>query len=1402
MSSSGAKAALEGYRKQALYTLACILQPEGHDLVFHPEGTEDLAVYHGKRRLRVVQVKAYTDNLTVSSFSPEKPQSFFHRTAKLALEDGLHIEVVSFGPIGIEIQEAWAGNEKHRASVREKLRGHQFSDTQIDRLFHRLRWQKVDEEALHAKVFDFLRASAVGGDPACSFDLLVQWILSAAERKDTITIVDLITKINAIGRYIAQRSSHHQEWYQSIAPIEDLPPQANSFDQLADEFYKGISTRYAHILAGLDVPRQEKLFAIDDAFAKGTRTVLIHGASGQGKTTLALRYLHDYIPANWRFSIRSVEDKQQATRIANALAGHLRVVAAPMFIHIDVSPRDREWTELVKSLLDEPNIRILITIREEDLARNTTPDAELGFPKAIALDFDANEARSIHERLVSQGSVNAYLSFDDAWSRFGGDGPLLEFVYFLTQAETLKERLRNQVLHLREEVRAGLVSPQELDFLRICCIATAFEARIDVASLAAALQLRDPIRTLQLLEREYLLRPSDDRRYIEALHPIRSDILAHELTDPALAPWPESARLAINHMPESDLEAFLLYAFARRRSDIASLVAIVEQHRPQTWNGVAAIVRSVLWLGVLEYVDANMALITEAQTRFKHAWYLALSYDIGGIAPGGDEQFIESLEILNNSAAIEAIRALRSKQTDKRVVYDRLNKWAATTDFEPRSPENSADWGGFAEVHFWLSYLHIETSLLKSISAFNLSWPLEHLTLRALGEIILSLSYAPGSIYKGVVEPFQSQIREHFCRETKTVAVEETDEMIRAHYLVPMEFNQGGDKQEKGKESENKLESKTIQILQLLRMLIPGRKAYGVQGYGHNLRIAPLPYDPTAKGPVKIELLLPEWPVRLNAVFHNLGDWRFRPAAWPEYAEAVVVVREQIVTALRTLIKALTDYFAGYKPDILRRRLPQDLWERSDQAVRQHIRLPKTAVDEWGLVSESTGDLANGTTKTKNEQSLSLLLQTYRPFIKANDEYFSSLGNYFQQSADILDVNSALGRAHSQEGRDRIQEVAQSLGCKPGTARLSLLNLGEAWKALSAQQGQFRSLLSRFIEKERLQKLEEREHKFFPAAWALWYQFVNHPELQWDTADIRSLSAFECVQEILRQKILRGLQELTPLGWRGWIASKAPPWEGQPALWLVLDSDKPWTLFDAYQQLIQKLEMAFAPMDIGTLEHYVLDHRWPHILIIPSVNGHYWNNGVWHLHSNLFWGGEKVVTPERTWLFMPKEVAAETLRQLGIPTMPPSGLDTVTPLLQAASELLLLVDHLADLRKAPEATDEVGAAILQEYATARATEASGALSRVVSFMQELLDEIRSERFDSSPYRDEGYSLLVKIGECIFPDGKVEDKFSIDIESRDKWAEKLMEGLNLMMLLKMLFADEAMQLSGIEGIPNS
>ncbi|NJO48450.1 MAG: hypothetical protein HC840_02010 [Leptolyngbyaceae cyanobacterium RM2_2_4] len=77
-SRSDATPAYRGYRLQALYTLSRILEPHTtSNLVFQPEGAEDLAVFDETNRLiEIVQVKAYSKNLTLSSLSPQKIDSF------------------------------------------------------------------------------------------------------------------------------------------------------------------------------------------------------------------------------------------------------------------------------------------------------------------------------------------------------------------------------------------------------------------------------------------------------------------------------------------------------------------------------------------------------------------------------------------------------------------------------------------------------------------------------------------------------------------------------------------------------------------------------------------------------------------------------------------------------------------------------------------------------------------------------------------------------------------------------------------------------------------------------------------------------------------------------------------------------------------------------------------------------------------------------------------------------------------------------------------------------------------------------------------------------------------------------------------------------------------------------
>jgi hypothetical protein len=148
MSAAGAKAALQGFRLQALYTLATVLRPDAADLVFHPEGKEDLDVYAGEELRRVIQVKGHAAPLSLSSLGLGQDDSFLSRAADLAPRPGLEIVVATFGPVGPELEGAWAGESNHRASVATKLRQQDFTDEEIANLFGSVRFEPVGEGAL------------------------------------------------------------------------------------------------------------------------------------------------------------------------------------------------------------------------------------------------------------------------------------------------------------------------------------------------------------------------------------------------------------------------------------------------------------------------------------------------------------------------------------------------------------------------------------------------------------------------------------------------------------------------------------------------------------------------------------------------------------------------------------------------------------------------------------------------------------------------------------------------------------------------------------------------------------------------------------------------------------------------------------------------------------------------------------------------------------------------------------------------------------------------------------------------------------------------------------------------------------------------------------------------------
>lgn len=518
MGKKGAVASYRGYRLQALYILSRVLKPgQNRNLVFIPEGIEDLAVWESDVLQEIVQVKSY-DGLTLAHLEPTKAGSFLHRAYGYIQQQVIPtIRVVNIGPIGPELQKAWAGVDRHRNSITSKLLQHGFSPDQIQQLFDYVELVSVDEAQLNEQTLVQLRELITGVDPSSAFDLLHKWLFDLSETRTPVSNGDLVGKVNDVGRFLHERAHHHREWFTNILPIEDRALDEGQLKILQDEFYAGVSARFEHVLADLDFRRPSQVQAIADGFDEAN-ICIVHGASGQGKSTLAYRFLHDHYPEHCRYQVQIIENRQHALSAAIALSGHANALQVPMIVYLDVSPRDHDWFDLVAQLVRHPYTQVLVTIREEDFRRANIP-SQIDF-EDVDLEFSKEEAHQVFDRAQRSGLDLAYLSFEDAWDAFGGQGPLLEFVYLLTQTITLRERLEEQARRLQIKVSQKEMVPDELLLLRIVAVITAYGGRLHIPSLINSLDIPEPAVTLHYYEKEYLIRISPDRQLIEALHPM------------------------------------------------------------------------------------------------------------------------------------------------------------------------------------------------------------------------------------------------------------------------------------------------------------------------------------------------------------------------------------------------------------------------------------------------------------------------------------------------------------------------------------------------------------------------------------------------------------------------------------------------------------------------------------------------------------------------------------------------------------------------------------------------------------------------------------------------------------------------------------------------------------------
>ena len=439
--------------------------------------------------VEAVQVKNISADITLSSLAATKTsqsgEGFFNRMCSLHKQNPSFgcIKVVHFNALGAELQEVQKGNTNTKKAITKKLvEKHGLSVEDAAWLIDSVHFEKVNLDDLELNIQTQISEYVpVMSAPTLAKELLIHHISVLSKGKGYTTLKLWQEKIHEIGTNIAALDGFYKEYNKSLVRLDELQLNGDH-KQLEKEYLQGVSAHPTHIRNNFDFKRNywtEEIQAVINS--KGV--AILKGVSGQGKTTLCYRYLIDTYPEGWVFCVRTIANEGQAQNLVSALEGL--------------------------------SIPVLISIRDEDYNRTPISGKAIQYG-IIELALSKEEAARIYSSFTETQPHAEHRTFEEAWQTFGGQGPLIEFVYLLTNNQTLAQRLQDQVDAL---LREG-ISDDWLELLQLVCYAGRLGCTVNLVAAKNEIHCSTMHAAIRRLKGEYLIRVVDDNT-IEALHPVR-----------------------------------------------------------------------------------------------------------------------------------------------------------------------------------------------------------------------------------------------------------------------------------------------------------------------------------------------------------------------------------------------------------------------------------------------------------------------------------------------------------------------------------------------------------------------------------------------------------------------------------------------------------------------------------------------------------------------------------------------------------------------------------------------------------------------------------------------------------------------------------------------------------------
>ena len=402
-----------------------------------------------------------------------------------------------------------------------------------------------------------------------------------------------------------------------LVTIDVLGSKKVSLEKLQNEYREGISARPEHIRKRLDVIRNKWIEQVEINFEK-SNIVLIRGASGQGKTSLAYRYLLERYAEEQIICIQKLTNENSIWAILNFLKRELE--DREYVLYYDVQPGDTFWGIILNAIsMHLPDARLLVTVREDYYNSSNISRGSVSYEE-ISLELYEDEAREIY----SQYEQNTFISFDDLWKTFGNGGPLLEFIYLINHSMTLEAKINNQITRIDSEIDER----EWFNVLAVIAIAGQYDLSIKLDVLFEKIKLKNASKLLQQFEKELFVKISDNGERIKCLHSVRAHLIIKCLEGKFGFNYLQALLLTLSVIDNSTMYLLLEYFSKNKVSE-----EVVDEFSNISFEDLSVvedILRGMLWLSITDYLSVNKKVIEEGNRIFTNNYVMIALCDITG----------------------------------------------------------------------------------------------------------------------------------------------------------------------------------------------------------------------------------------------------------------------------------------------------------------------------------------------------------------------------------------------------------------------------------------------------------------------------------------------------------------------------------------------------------------------------------------------------------------------------------------------------------------------------------------------------------------------------------------------------------------------------------------------------